>query len=326
MSKPLESLTAARPRKLSLERSTAFLRGEFVPFADANVSIASSPVLYGLSVYTVFSANWNAKHQQLYCFRLKEHYARLVQSARILGFASFERQYSFEEFQEIMLELLKTNNVKEDALVRATIFIDELAAGTRIEGLKTTLSVYVYPMGEILSLAGIHAMISSWRRVGDNMIPARAKVNGSYVNASLMKNEALLNGYDDAIALDVNDHVAEGTVANLFIVRDGVLITPLSSQDILEGITRRSILALAKELGVVTQERTVDRTELYIADEVFMVGSSAKVTPVLSVDRRRVGNGRPGTITRKLAREYHAVQHAETETRESWRTPVYSRS
>lgn len=324
MSKPLESLVTGRSQKLSLENSTAYMRDEFVPFADANVSIASSSVLYGLSIYTVFSANWSDEHQQLYCFRLKEHYTRLVQAARIMGFAPFERRYTFAAFEEIMLELLRTNRVREDALVRATIFIDELCAGTRIDGLKNAFSAYVYPMGEILPLTGIHAGVSSWRRVGDSMIPARAKVNGSYVNSSLMKNEALLNGYDEAIALDADGHVTEGTVANLFLVRDGVLITPQSSHDILEGITRRTILALAEQMGINSIERAVDRTELYIADEMFMVGSSARVTPVLSADRRKIGTGRPGVLTRKLSRAYHDVQYAETADHADWRTPVYS--
>src|SRR5690606_8823051 len=146
-------------------------------------------------------------------------------------------------------------------------------------------------MGEILSKDGIHCCISSWQRTADNAQPSRAKINGSYINASLMKNEAILDGYDEAIALDQHGHVSEGTVANLFIVRDGELITPDSATDILEGITRNSIIQLAKDLKIPVSQRSIDRSELYIADEVFMCGSSAQITPVLSVDKREIGTG-----------------------------------
>lgn len=275
----------------NLERSHAFFRDDLVPFREASVSVASSPVLYGLSIYTVFPVCWSVKQQKLYAFRLKDHYNRLLNSAKIMDFDSFATQWSYERFEQTMLELLRKNKIQENVLVRATVFIDELIAGTKIHGLKNSLSAYVYPMGEILPLSGAHVCVSSWTRTADNSIPSRAKVNGSYVNASLMKNEALLNGYDDAIAVDQHGHVAEGTVANLFIVRNGILTTPGPATDILEGITRDSILKIAKDLGIPTQERSIDRSELYIAEEAFLCGSSARVTPVLSVDKRAVGRG-----------------------------------
>lgn len=308
---------------MKLDSSIVYLDNAYVPFAEANVSIASSPVLYGLSIYTVFSANWNNEHEQLYCFRLREHYDRMVNSARIMGFADFSQSHSFEEFQKIAFTLLRKNKVRETVLVRVTIFIDELAAGTRIDGLKNTLSMYVYRMGEILPRGGIHACVSSWVRVADNMIPARAKVNGSYVNASLMKNEALLNGYDDAIAIDMHGHVAEGTVANLFLVRDGVLLTPGMSTDILEGITRDSVLRLAEQLGIEHVERSVDRTELYLADEAFMVGSSAKITPVLTIDKRPIGGAKIGPTCKLLQRHYAQAQDGFGKFYPEWVKPVY---
>lgn len=305
-----------------LKTSEAFFRDGFVPFAEANVSIASSPVLYGLSIYTVFSANWNEQQQKLYIFRLEEHYERLVNSAKIMDFDSFARQWPYEKFQDTMLKLLRRNSIKEDVLVRVTVFIDELIAGTKIHGLKNSMSAYVYPMGEILPLTGVHACVSSWTRNPDNSIPSRAKVNGSYVNASLMKNEALLNGYDDAIALDEHGHVAEGTVANLFIIRGGVLTTPGSASDILEGITRSSILQIAKDQGLPVQERDIDRSELYIADEAFLCGSSARVTPILSIDKRPVGNGKIGELTAKVAEAYKTAQKGGAEDYSQWRLPV----
>jgi branched-chain amino acid aminotransferase len=305
-----------------LKTSEAFFRDGFVPFVEANVSIASSPVLYGLSIYTVFSANWNEQQQKLYIFRLEEHYERLVNSAKIMDFDSFARQWPYEKFQDTMLKLLRRNSIKEDVLVRVTVFIDELIAGTKIHGLKNSMSAYVYPMGEILPLTGAHVCVSSWTRNPDNSIPSRAKVNGSYVNASLMKNEALLNGYDDAIALDEHGHVAEGTVANLFIIRGGVLTTPGSASDILEGITRSSILQIAKDQGLPVQERDIDRSELYIADEAFLCGSSARVTPILSIDKRPVGNGKIGELTAKVAEAYKTAQKGGAEDYSQWRLPV----
>lgn len=309
-------------KPLNYESSQVYMRDGFVPARDANLNIASSPMLYGLAIYTVLSVNWLESEQKLSVFRLRDHWRRLCQSARIMGMADFATTYPLERFTELVRELLARNQVREDALVRATIFIDELIAGTRIDGLKNSFCMYVYPMGQILPADGIHACVSSWTRVADNMVPARAKVNGGYVNASLMKNEALLNGYDEAISLDDTGHVAESTVANLFIVRDGKLITPDTSTDILEGITRNSVDRLANYLGIPFLERPVDRTELYVADEMFICGSSARIIPVLSVDRRPVGNGENGVITKQLATEYAKVQRGQNPDFADWLTEI----
>lgn len=311
-------------KRLDLQKSTAYQRGQLVPFEQAQVSIASSPVLYGLAIYTVFSANWNENNQQLYAFRLKDHYTRLVRSARIMDFDDFAKRFSYAEFEELMLELLQRNQVREDCLVRAAVYIDELAAGTRIHGLSNDFAAYVYPLGEILKRSGIHACISSWTRTADNMIPSRAKLNGSYINASLMKNEALRNGFDEAIALDTNGHITEGTVANIFIVRGGRLFTPDTSTDILEGITRNTVMELAHTLGLTVTERPIDRTEIYGADEALFVGSSAKITPILSVDHRPIGDGAAGPVTKRLAERYDALQHGHLTLHKDWLTAIYN--
>ncbi len=303
-------------------QSTAFFRNDFIPFSEANLSIASSPVLYGLSIYTVFSANWNEKNRKLYVFRLKEHYNRLVASAKIMDFHSFVKDWPYEKFQSTTVELLRRNQVQENVLIRATIFIDELVAGTKIHDLKNSFSAYVYPLGETLPRSGIHACVSSWTRTADNAIPSRAKVNGSYVNASLMKNEALLNGYDEAIALDEHGHISEGTVANLFIVRGGILITPDPATDILEGITRDTILKLSAALQIPLLERSNDRSELYLADEVFMCGSSVCITPVLSIDKREVGDGKIGSVTELLSEQYQGLQTGKNKDFANWLTEV----
>jgi branched-chain amino acid aminotransferase len=296
--------------------SQAFFRDVFVPFADANVSIASSPVLYGLSVYTVFAVNWNDAEKKHYTFRLKDHYRRLVNSAAIMDFNNFAPAWPYEKFEATMRELITRNAAAvegQDVLVRATIFVDALIAGTKMHDLPHAFAAYIYPVGQILPRGGVNVCVSSWTRNADNAIPARAKVNGGYVNSSLMKNEALRNGYDDAIALDAQGHVTEATVANVFIVRNGVLITPGASADLLEGITRATVITLARAAGIPVEERAVDRTELYIADEAFLCGSSARLIPILSVDKRAVGvntnnAGALGPITKILLEKFNAAQ------------------
>lgn len=302
--------------------STCFFRDGFVAAKDANLNIASSPVLYGLSVYTTASASWNKKDQKLYVFRLEDHYNRLINSAKIMNLQHFIDSWTYEKFQKMIHALLLQNTIKEDVLIRITVFVDELLTGTKMTGLQNNISALVYPLGELLPLTGAHCCVSSWQRTPDNAIPSRAKINGSYANASLMKNEALLNGYDEAISLDQNGHVAEGTVANLFLVRNGSLVTPDSATDILEGITRDSIFKLAKQLGIYSQERTIDRSELYIADEMFMSGSSARITPILSVDKRQIGNGKIGELTKILMKKYEAVQRGMDSSFAAWRLPV----
>lgn len=304
-------------------KGQVFMRDKLVPFNDANVSIASSPVLYGLSIYTVFSANWNAEEKALYAFRLRDHYARLTNSAKIMDFNKFAEAWPYEKFESTMLGLIRANNPEESVLVRATVFIDALIAGTKIHDLPQALAAYVYPVGSILPQSGVNLCVSSWIRNSDNAIPSRAKVNGGYVNSSLMKNEALLNGYDDAIALDAHGHVTEGTVANIFIVRDGMLVTPAMNTDMLEGITRATILTLAKEMNISTEQRAVDRSELYIAEEAFLCGSSARIVPVISIDKRNIGTGAMGPVTKKLAEAYASIQKGGTGAMHpEWRTQV----
>ena len=299
------------------------MRDTFVPFEEATLNIASSPVLYGLAVYTVFSFNWNEEKGTGSIFRLEDHYRRLVNSCNIMGFEGFPEMWSFEKFKTKMFELIQKNEAKENALVRVSVFVDAIIAGTKIKGLPIALSAYIYPVGQILPQNGINVCISSWQRNPDGAIPSRAKVNGGYVNASLMKNEAILNGYDDAIALDAFGHVTESTVANIFIVRNGVLITPQTSLDILEGITRDSIIKIASDLKIKTEERIIDRTELYTADEAFISGSSAKIIPILSVDKRPIGNSAIGPITKQLLATYISAQTgADNEKYLNWRTEV----
>jgi branched-chain amino acid aminotransferase len=290
-----------------LHYPTAYFRDRFVPFAEANVSIASAPVLYGLSIYTVFPVFWNAETKIPHLFRLEDHFKRLQNSSKIMAFDDFIRDWDFKTFKQTMETLVKKNNIQEDALVRVGVFVDDSLKGTRMHGLKHSLSTFAYRAVPMLPPTGAKLCVSSWQRLPDNAIPARAKINGSYVNSALMKHEAILNGFDDAIALDQHGHVTESTVSNIFLVRHGKLLTPSNATDLLEGITRDTVFTLAQKLDIPYEQTTIDRSELYLADEIFLCGSSMNITPVISVDHRLIGAGKPGTVTKNLQKAYREV-------------------
>src|SRR5206468_2606392 len=232
------------------------------PIDEAKLSIAGSAVLYGLSVYTVFPVNMNDAGN-LVAFRLHEHFERLINSARIIGIDTFEDEWDEKRFVRAVKELVAANKVKEKVFVRATVHVDELVPGTRSRGLKTLLSIFVYEAVPVVPQNGARLKTSVWRRVPDYAIPSRAKVNGAYVNSVLAKQDAIDSGYDDCIFLDAAGHVCELSAANIFIVRNNILITPDTKTDLLEGINRRTVLELAIDLGIAVSERDVDLTELY---------------------------------------------------------------
>lgn len=274
----------------------AYFNGKVGSIEDANLSIASSAVLYGLSVYTVFYVyNDKTKHR---AFKLRQHYDRLRSSAKIIGL-EWPAKLSYDHFGQIVSELIKANKPTEPVFVRATLHADALVPGTRTRGVSTQLSLFVYTATPIVKPTGVRLKTSQWRRIPDNSIPSRAKVNGAYINSVLAHQDALDAGYDDCIFLDQSGHVCELAAANIFMVRGGRLITPDTSSDLLEGINRRAILELAHEAGIPVQERTVDLTELYIADEVFVCGTSAFVGSVSEIDGRHLDGDTP--ITKKIA-------------------------
>ncbi len=298
---------------IELENTISYLRGNYVPFKEANLSIASSSVLYGMSVYTVFNVIY--KDDSLYSFRLKDHYKRLCRSSEIMGMFPFTKFISFEKFEDTMKELLKRNNVKENALVRVAYFIDANASGTKINGLKTGMSAYILPMKSFYGKEEIDTCISSWIRVADNMIPPRAKVNGSYANACLMKNEALMNGFDEAIAINSKGYVSEATVANIFLVKDGKIYTPDTDSDILEGITRDTVKEISRMKGIECIEKKVTKDELYNADEIFLSGSSANIISVRSVDGKKISKN---AMTKEIADIYAKVRLGEVKITDGW--------
>ena len=276
------------------------------PVGEAALSITSAAVLYGLSVYTVLPVTVSQDGAPL-GFRLADHYRRLVNSERIIGIDTWEPAWSEERFEAALSEVVRANEVTEDVFVRVSVHVDAELPGTRSRGISTCLSMFVYEAEPILPLDGARLKTSVWRRIPDYAIPSRAKVNGAYVNSVLAKQDAIDSGYDDCIFLDAAGHVCELSAANIFIVRGGVLVTPSTAQDLLEGINRSTVLAIAESMGIPAHEREVDLTELYIADEVFACGTSTYVAPVTEVDARAVNGSRIGPVTARIRERYDAV-------------------
>lgn len=293
--------------EFNFQEAKVYFGDGLIPFNDANLSIASSAVLYGLSVYTVFAVNKTSRG--LAAFRLKDHFNRLLESSKIIGMDDFEKNWNYEKFITAVNQLIAANKIETDVFVRASAHVNELVPGTRSRGLKTTLSMFIYPAKAIVPRDGVRLKTSVWRRVPDDAIPARAKVNGAYVNSVLAKQDAIDSGYDDCIFLDSFGHVCELSAANIFLVKNGCVITPDTTSDLLEGINRKTIIELAEQEGYALEQRTVDLTELYVADEVFICGTSAFVASVKEIDARMIGNGQRGPVTEKLGKLHSDLLH-----------------
>jgi branched-chain amino acid aminotransferase len=308
---------AATPDQNNL---TCYFQGQYVRLGEARVPIMTHAFLYGTAVFEGIRAYWNPDEKQLYALRVKEHLVRLRNSSKIMLMAELP---SVEEFTEIVLEVLRRNHFTEDAYCRPSVYKNTEAIGVKLHGLTHDFYVLAIQMGDYIDTEkGIPTGTVSWRRTPDTSIPSRSKITGSYVNPAFSKTEAMLNGFDEAIVLTADGHVAEGSAENLFMVRDGVLITPPVSDDILEGITRAGILELAKYLDIPVKERSIDRTELYIADEVFLCGTGAQVSPVSSVDHRAVGEGRVGPISKRISKTYFDAVRGRLPAFRHWVTPV----
>ena len=300
----------------------AFFRGEFVPLREANINVMTHAFNYGTAVFEGIRAYWNADEEQLFALELIAHYTRIRSSAALL---MMEVRQSPEELAEITVELLRRDGLREDAYVRPIVYKSSETIGVRLHNLDADITIFGVPFGQYIDTeGGIRAQVSSWRRTDDNAIPARGKITGAYVNGALAKSEAQLNGFDEAIVLTADGHVSEGSAENLFIVKEGRLITAPVTDNILEGITRRRLMEMARdELKLEVIERSVDRTELYEADEVFLCGTGAQVSPVIEIDRRAIGLGRPGAITKDLSRLYFDAVRGRAPAYRDWLTPVY---
>ncbi|MCS6972047.1 MAG: branched-chain amino acid transaminase [Leptospiraceae bacterium] len=298
-----------------------WFEGRFVPLKEANVNIRTHALQYGTACFGGMRAYFNSEKNNLYLIRLEDHHARLRASSRIL-----QMQWSmpFEEFRQITIELLRRGNWRENCYLRPIIYKSELSLSPRLHNVTDSFAMYAIPLDDYLDTRrGLRAMISSWVRLSDNQIPARAKATGGYINSALAKSEAMQSGFDEAIFLDVRGMVCEGSAENIFIVRDGKLITPGTASSILEGITRRTVLTMARDLGIETIERDISRTELYAADEVFFTGTGAQIAWVESIDHRPIGNGSIGPITEKLQKTFFAYVRGELPQYQHWLTPVY---
>jgi branched-chain amino acid aminotransferase len=285
------------------------------------VSIATHALNYGTGIFEGIRAYWNPEQEQLYVFRLRDHFERMAASCRVLR---IELPGDADALSELVVELLRRNEVRSDAYIRPLAYKAARSIKVALTDLRSAFSMFTFPLGDYLPTTGLTAKTASWRRISDDSIPARAKITGAYVNTALAVDEAHEANADEAIFLTRDGHVSEGGSANLFLVRDGELITPPGTDDILEGITRDSLLRLAREeLGLRVTERSVDRTELYVADEVFFCGTGAQVAPCVKIDARTVGTGTIGPVSHALADLYMAIARGDDRRHEDWRTAVY---
>lgn len=300
----------------------AYFKGQFIPLDQAKISIQNNTFQYGTGIFEGIRAYWNPDEGQLYLFRMVEHYVRLLRNCRVLKLTIGKDE---KELSEITLELLKRNHPETDTYIRPIAYVDSDGIGPKFIGYSTGFAMYTLPLGDYIDVSrGIKVGFSSWRRINDNTIPARCKVTGGYVNSALAKTEALEHGYDEAIFLTEGGFISEGSAENIFLVRGGKLITPALSEDILEGITRETVIELAREeLGIETIERPIGRTELYVADEAFLCGTGAQVSPVIEVDKRPLGTGRIGPISTKIQALYFDVVKGKQKKYAHWLTPVY---
>jgi len=300
----------------------AFFEGKIVPINQARVDIRTNALQYGTAVFEGIRSYWNQQVGKNFVFRMEDHYKRFAESAKIL---MIELKYTIKELSDITIDLLKREGYREDSYIRPYAYNSGLNIGPKLVGNPQDIFIYSIPLGDYLDTSKpISVCTSSWTRISDNSIPPRAKIAGSYVNAALQKTEALLNGFDEAIVLTSDgQHVSEGSAMNIFMVKNDILITPPIVDDILEGITRNSIIEIAaSELGLEVIQRSIDRTELYTAHELFFCGTGAQISPIGSVDKRTIGEGSMGKITRELQKLYFKIVKNEVEKYSSWCTEV----
>lgn len=298
----------------------AFFKGELVPIDNAKISIMSQVVNYGIGTFGGIRAYWNEDKQQLYVFRLSDHLRRFLNSCKLFN-ATID--YSADDLKRIIVDLVRREEYREDAYIRPLVYNATEDITPRLYDVDFDFTCFTKPLGNYISLQ-VRACTSSWRRLDDNTIPSRGKITGGYINSAFSKTEAHWNGYDEAIVLNQDGHIAEGSAMNLFIVRDGRLRTPAVNDNILEGITRNSIIHLAQnELGIEVVERSIDRSELYIADEVLFCGTGAQVAAVVEIDHHPIGSGKMGPITQKLQETYFNIVRGKNAKYIDWLTPVY---
>jgi branched-chain amino acid aminotransferase len=302
--------------------SWIYLNGEFRRYNDARIGVMTHALHYGTGVFEGIRAYWNAPKNQLYLLQAPEHFNRLRRSGNIM---KMTLPHSTEDLVNLTIELLRRNEYRADTYVRPLLYKSSEVIGVRLAGIAESFLIYTAPMGNYVDVeSGIRCMVSSWRRVSDQSLPARGKVTGAYANSALAKAEAEENGFDEAIVMTTDGHVSEGSAENIFMYKDGVFVTPPVTDDILEGVTRRLLMGLIEdELGKKVVERSIDRTELYTCDELFMCGTGAQVSPVVEVDRRPVGEGGIGELTGELQGIYFGAVRGDNPKYSDWCLAVY---
>ena len=301
----------------------AFFEGKIVPFSEANVSIATHAIHYGTAAFGGLRGYWNADEEELFVFRPVDHFTRLMNSAKLLR---MNLPYTPASLVPTLTELLRKEELRTDCYIRPLVYKSTPTIGVRLHDLDDELAIFAQPFGQYMkNEEGMHVTVASWRRIDDNAIPARGKIAGAYVNSALMVSDAKAAGFDDAIVLNEDGHIAEATAANFFLIRDGVAITPPITSNILEGITRRSVIQLLRdELHIPVEERLIDRTEVYLADEAFSCGTGYQVAAINRIDYRDIGDGKMGPITRALRDLYFDIVRGKVAAYRHWLTPVYA--
>ena len=299
----------------------AYFENQIILEKEACVSIKIQGLQYGLGCFTGIRGYWNSDHNELYLFRIWDHYKRLLEASKIL---MINFKMSFEDFIEVIQDLVQKNGCQENIYIRVFLYKAEKSMLPKLDGSEDGLGIYILGLGNTSNNdSGLRCKVSSWGKVSDHMIPIRAKVSGLYVNSSLAKAEAVLDGYDDCIFLDFRGNVTEGSTENIFILRDGVLLTPPKTSSILEGITRETVIQLLKDLNFSFEEREINRTELYIAEEVFLCGTGVEILWVKEIDRRKVGDGLLGKVTQKIRDDYFKIVYGNDLNYRDWLDAVY---
>ncbi len=300
----------------------AYFQGKIVPYSEAKVGVLTHALNYGTAAFAGIRAYWNEESQQLYIFRAADHYRRLLNSCKLL---LIELDQTPESLTQITVDLLRADDYHRDIYIRPLAYKSDEVIGVKLHGIQAQLSICSVPFDKYIEDdTNAHVTISSWRRVDDNIIPARGKVSGAYANSAFIKSDAALSGFDDALVLTQEGHISEGSAMNFFMVRDGLLITPPVTENILEGITRRSVIERARqELNMTGVERPVDRTEVYLCDELFLTGTAAQITAVTRVDQRLVADGKMGPIAGRLYSMFQDVLRGRMAKYMHWLTPVY---
>lgn len=304
-----------------MTQKLVWFNGKIVAEGDAKVNALSGTAQFGLNVFEGIRGYKSAKDDNVFFFRLQDHLERLSQSCKLIG---IELPTSTAELEHNLKTTVRTNGFTEDLAVRITVMVAGISTWHSIDPVEYIIAPTRKQRTVIKCLQGQSACISSWERISDNSLPPRAKVGANYINSRIALLQARHDGYNLPIFLDRNGFVSESSGSCIFIYKDNKLITPTVTSSILDSITRDTLLILAKDLGVNVEERIVDRTELYLADEVFVCGTAAEITPITKIDRYKIGNGCPGSTTIKLLKEYHRLVSGQMNKFNSWLTELYT--